>query len=154
MPLIDIHHVTIKTQNLEATNEFYAGVLGMTFADRPDLGFPGTWFNLGRTMLHIVAGNAAVDADGKAAPEGGASVDHVAIAARDFDAMKQRLIDHDLEWRQSSIPEAKIWQLFVHDPSGVLIELNFDTANETLGAKGPGDDNKYVAGKFQHRSSL
>ena len=148
MTLIDIHHVTIKTQNLEATNEFYVDVLGMTYADRPDLGFPGTWFNLGRTMVHIVAGSAAVDGDGKVAPEGGASVDHIAIAARDFDAARQNLIDHDLEWRQSSIPDAKLWQLFVHDPSGVLIELNFDTTYEADGAKGPGDDNQYVAGKF------
>ena len=148
MTLIDIHHVTIKTQDLEATNEFYANVLGLSYADRPDLGFPGTWFNLGRTMFHIVAGSAAVDDEGKAAPEGGASVDHIAIAAHDFDAAKQNLIDHDLEWRQSSIPDAKLWQLFVHDPSGVLIELNFDTTHEADGAKGPGDDNQYVAGRF------
>ena len=148
MQLIDIHLVAIKTQNLEATKAFNAGVLGMTTTDRPDFGFPGTWFNLGRTMLHIVAGDAAVDAEGKAAPKGGASVGHVAIAARDFDAMKQQLIDHNQEWRQSSIRGAKIWQLFVRDPSGVLIELNFNTVNEASGAKGPGDDNRYMTGKF------
>lgn len=148
MPLIDIHHVTIKTQDLEATNAFYTDVLGMTYADRPDLGFPGSWFSLGQTMMHITAGSAAIDAQGNAARKGGASVDHIAIAARDFDAMKQQLVDHHLEWRQSSIPGAKIWQLFVHDPNGVLIELNFDTTNEADGAKGPGDDNRYMAGKF------
>ena len=148
MPLIDIHHVTIKTQDLEATNEFYADVLGLTYAHRPDFGFPGSWFNIGHTMFHIVAGDAAVDADGNAAPEGGASVDHIAIAARDFDAARQNFIDHDLEWRQSSIPGANIWQLFVHDPNGVLIELNFDTREESADANGPGENNRYKAGKF------
>ena len=52
MPLKDIHHVAIKTQDLEATNAFYADVLGMSYADRPEFDFPGSWFNIGGMLPH------------------------------------------------------------------------------------------------------
>jgi catechol 2,3-dioxygenase-like lactoylglutathione lyase family enzyme len=147
MPLVDLHHVTIKTQDLEATNRFYTEVLGMTFADRPPFGFPGTWFNIGNTQIHILAGKAGLDADGRS-PHGSAAVDHIALFARDFATMKRSIVDHGLDWRQLSIPTANLWQIFVHDPNGVLIELNFDIAAEPADAAGPDGSNEYVAGQF------
>ena len=147
MPLLDIHHVAIKTQDLEATNRFYADVLGMTVADRPEFDFPGSWFNIGGTMVHIMAGFAGLDTDGKA-PHGGASVDHIAVAARDFDSYQRKFNEHDLEWRQFAIPPVGLWQLFVHDPNGVLIELNFEIAKEPDGAAGPDGTHQYIPGQF------
>jgi len=29
-------------------------------------------------------------------------------------------------------PGGALWQIFVHDPNGVMIELNYDTAQEGL----------------------
>ena len=147
MPLIDIHHVAIKTQDLEATDRFYSEVLGMSHAYRPEFDFPGSWFNIGDTMIHIMAGFAGLDTEGKS-PHGGASVDHIALAAHDFDTMKKHVIEHDLEWRQFDIPDAGLWQLFMHDPNGVLIELNFATAKEPEGAAGPDGTNYYIPGEF------
>ncbi len=147
MPLKDIHHVAIKTQDLAATNTFYADVLGMTYADRPEFDFPGSWFNIGGTMVHIMAGSAGLDTDGKA-PRGGASVDHIAIEAEDFDGFKSTFERHGLDWRQFSIPPVGLWQLFVHDPNGVLIELNFTVAGEPEGAVGPDGRNTYIPGEF------
>ena len=147
MPLVDIHHVAIKTQDLEATNKFYTDVLGMTFADRPEFDFPGSWFNIGQTMVHIMAGSAGLDTDGKS-PHGGASVDHIALEANDFDDFKKTFESHGIEWRQFKIPPANLWQLFAHDPNGVLIELNFDIGKEPDGAIGPDDSNTYIPGEF------
>ena len=147
MPLIDLHHFNVKTQDLEATDRFYVELLGMTFADRPQFDFPGRWYNVGTTQVHVMAGKAGRDADG-AAPYGGAAVDHIAFYGREFDAMKRRLEEHGLEWRQFSIPPAKLWQLFVHDPNGVLIEINFDVTQEPAGAKGPDGGKQYEPGHF------
>ena len=147
MQLLDIHHVAIKTQDLEATNSFYTDVLGMTFADRPEFDFPGSWFNIGQTMVHIMAGHAGLDTEGKV-PHGGASVDHIALEANGFDGFKKKFEDHGLEWRQFKIPPAGLWQLFVHDPNGVLIELNFTIAKEPDGSVGPDDSNTYIPGEF------
>jgi catechol 2,3-dioxygenase-like lactoylglutathione lyase family enzyme len=147
MQLLDIHHVAIKTQDLESTDRFYDSVLGMEKVYRPEFDFPGTWFNIGHTMVHIMAGFAGLDNDGNV-PTGGASVDHIALEAKGFDAFKKNFEDHDIEWRQFSIPEVGLWQLFAHDPNGVLIELNFTVANEPEGSIGPSDDRKYFPGKF------
>ncbi len=147
MQLHDIHHVAIKTQDLESTDKFYADVLGMEKVFRPEFDFPGSWFNIGHTMVHIMAGSAGLDNDGNV-PHGSASVDHIALQANGFDAFKKNYEDHDIEWRQFSIPEVGLWQLFARDPNGVLIELNFTVAREPEGSVGPGSDQKFLPGQF------
>lgn len=147
MQLHDIHHVAIKTQDLEGTDKFYADVLGMEKVFRPDFDFPGSWFNIGQTMVHILAGSAGFDQDGKR-PWGGASVDHIALFANGFDEFKSKIEEEGLAWRQFSIPEVGLWQLFMHDPNGVLIELNFKVDEEPAGSSGPDDTHPYLPGKF------
>ncbi|NQU69298.1 MAG: VOC family protein [Rhodospirillales bacterium] len=147
MQLHDIHHVAIKTQDLVATDNFYDTVLGMEKVFRPEFTFPGSWFNIGRTMVHIMGGHAGLDNDGNT-PHGGASVDHIALEANGFDEFKKNFEDHDIPWRQFAIPEVGLWQLFAKDPNGVLIELNFTVAKEPEGSTGPGSDQKYLPGEF------
>ena len=108
---------------------------------------PGSWFSIGRTMVHIMGGHAGLDNDGKA-PHGGASVDHIALEANGFDEFKKNFEDNGIDWRQFSIPEFGLWQLFAHDPNGVLIELNFTAGNEPEGSTGPNDEQRYLPGEF------
>jgi catechol 2,3-dioxygenase-like lactoylglutathione lyase family enzyme len=147
MPVIDIHHVAVKTADVERTVRFYNKVLGTRTVPRPDFPFPGAWLSLGSTMFHLYGGNAAMSRDGTV-PTGGAAVDHIALTAKDFDAMRRVLQDRALDWRENDIPSAGLWQLFVHDPNGVLIELNFPVAAEPKGAKGPDGTRVYKAGEF------
>ncbi len=79
MPVQDLIHVNIKTLDLETTDRFYTEVLGMTFANRPELGVPGSWYDFKETQVHVLAGEAALNADGSYTPGGGA-VDHVALS--------------------------------------------------------------------------
>jgi catechol 2,3-dioxygenase-like lactoylglutathione lyase family enzyme len=146
MPALDIHHVAIKTSDVDATVHFYNEVLGSRSVPRPPFNFPGAWLSLGSTMFHIYGGDAAKDKNGRY-EHGGAAVDHIALAASDFAGMKKHVEAHGLDWRQNDIPSAGLWQLFVHDPSGVLIELNFEIAKEPKGT-GPDGTKIYEAGKF------
>lgn len=136
MELLDIQHVAIRTDDLDATNKFYTEVLGMTLADRPDLPFPGSWLQMGGTQIHILAGNAGLDDDGGFTP-GSNAVDHLALGAKGFAAYKQKFEDLGLAWRENGIPPFGIWQLFVKDPNGVTIELNFAETEEPAGTEGP-----------------
>jgi extradiol dioxygenase family protein len=43
MPLSALHHITVQTDDLEATRDFYRDVLGLKVGFRPDLDFPGYW---------------------------------------------------------------------------------------------------------------
>ena len=111
MPSIDIHHVNIKTLDLDSTVEFYTGVLGMSVtADRPDIG-PGAWLDFNGTQIHVMSEHMALDPAGNYT-RGGASVDHLGILATDFDTMKQTVIERGLDWRQNDISFAGLWQLF------------------------------------------
>ena len=53
----DIHHIAIRTapDKLEQSEKFYTELLGMNYAHRPDLGFPGAWLDFDQTMVHLVA---------------------------------------------------------------------------------------------------
>src|SRR6516162_7010990 len=55
MPLNALHHVTVKTANLEVTRDFYRDILGLEVGFRPDLDFPGYWLYCGDVpVVHLV----------------------------------------------------------------------------------------------------
>jgi catechol 2,3-dioxygenase-like lactoylglutathione lyase family enzyme len=147
MRLHDIHHIAIKTLDLEKTNRFYTEVLGMSMAHRPPFDFPGSWLNIGNTMVHLMAGKAAYDKNGRFLP-GSAAVDHISINAEGYEAYRDRFREHGLDWREFDIPAAGIRQLFVKDPNGVLIELTFAVAAEPPGGKGYDESRRYNPGQF------
>ena len=147
MRLVDINHVAIRTLDLDQTNKFYTEVLGMGLAKRPPFNFPGSWLQIGQTMIHVMAGDAAYDTDGKFRPAGGC-VDHISISAEGYDDFAGRFTKHGLEWREFAVPEADIVQLFVRDPNGILIELNFTASREGRGAKKANGARQYMPGKF------
>ena len=40
MPILDLHHVALKTRDLSASERFYTESLGMEKVQRPDFDFP------------------------------------------------------------------------------------------------------------------
>ena len=150
MPLLDLHHVAIKSKNLDETIVFYRDVLGMTQVERPEFSFPGAWFEMADTMFHFYGGDAAkTHAGNYRYSQRHSPVDHIALRATGFDEMKKKLMKHKCEWRQMDIPDFKLWQLFVLDPSDVIIELNFEVEKEPKGSKGPTKRKLYEAGQFR-----
>ena len=57
-------------------------------------------------------------------------VHHVAFASRGFRSMKQRLQTKGVEFEAREVPGGDLWQIFVRDPNGVMIELNYESAKE------------------------
>lgn len=147
MRLVDINHVAIRTLDVEATNRFYTGVLGMSVAPRPPLDFPGSWLKMGASMIHVVGGDCALNPDGSFTT-GSAAVDHISIAAEGFDDYVARFAERGLDWRENQIPEAGIWQLMIRDPNGILIELNFDRGKEPANSRGVSGARPFELGKF------
>ena len=119
MSIQGMNHFTVLTDNLDATLEFYCGLLNLRPGARPDLGFPGAWLYAGeQAVLHIVAGRGL--------PEQRAGViDHIAFSASGLQEVTAKLkaggIQHTLRRQATS----GIWQLFCHDPSGAKVELDF-----------------------------
>src|SRR5439155_23096861 len=55
MPLNALHHITVQTNDLEATRHFYRDLLGLEVGFRPDMNFPGYWLYCGDVpFVHLV----------------------------------------------------------------------------------------------------
>jgi hypothetical protein len=61
-------------------------------------------------------------------------VHHVAFISQGFAGMKKRLEAGGFEYDSRQVPGGDLWQIFVNDPNGVMIELNYEAAKEQAGA--------------------
>lgn len=128
-----LFHIALRTGDLDATVRFYTEVLGMVVADRPPIGFPGAWLKPAQpgadAMVHLYAGEAALEADGSL-QRGSGAIDHVSVVCQGYSAFRERFRRFGLEWRENLVPATPLWQLFVYDPNGVQLELTFHAAAE------------------------
>jgi catechol 2,3-dioxygenase-like lactoylglutathione lyase family enzyme len=134
MPLTSLEHCAIRTVKLEETKDFYTEALGLRIGDRPDFPFPGYWLYLGDTaVVHLVGIDpddpqglvehlGEVDIDSL---DGTGSVDHIAFNASDAPELLDRLKRLGVPLRERRVPSLKLFQIFVDDPNGVTIEVNY-----------------------------
>lgn len=132
MPLDLMEHYLVLTDDIEVTRGFYLDILGLEDGFRPPLEFPGYWLYLKQTpVLHIAEWETYTRhsrAQGipvtKRAKSTGA-FDHIAFNGTDPEEMISRLDRHGIGYDRNDVPHANLVQLFLTDPNGVKIELNF-----------------------------
>ena len=131
MEVGQLDHYNVSTRKLKETVEFYEAVLGFKNGPRPPFNFPGAWLYSGNhPVLHL---NDIAGTDKEQPPTSGV-IDHVAFGSRGFEAMKRHLAQKGVSFRVNVVPNSSRRQIFVTDPNNVLIELNFDVANEPAAA--------------------
>ena len=146
---LSINHFSIRTTDLEASRRFYADVLGLTVGPRPAFPFPGLWMYRGdhgdvsNAVVHII-GIDNVEPKGldnylgerdESALRGTGSIDHVAFFADGLATMLDHLRTSGVEFRQRTVPDIGLHQVFLDDPNGCVIELNYQATEAiTLGA--------------------
>jgi catechol 2,3-dioxygenase-like lactoylglutathione lyase family enzyme len=122
-----LDHFNIRTRRLGDTVKFYEDILGLQNGDRPNFSFPGAWlYSEGRAVVHLVDISPG---DEPQKPDSGV-VHHVAFASRGFKTMQQRLQSKGVPFDVRQVPGGELWQIFVHDPNGVMLELNYEAAKE------------------------
>jgi catechol 2,3-dioxygenase-like lactoylglutathione lyase family enzyme len=124
-----LDHYNIRTRQLRETVNFYQDVLGLENGDRPNFSFPGAWmYSDGRAVVHLVD----IAPTGEAQKPDSGVVHHVAFVSRGFNAMKERLSGMSVPFDTREVPGGALWQIFITDPNGVMVELNYDTKAEAL----------------------
>lgn len=134
MPLSHLEHFLIQTADLPATRDWYVRVLGMKDGWHPDFKFPVVWLYIGeKDVLHLTEGGANVSENRKkylgqqsTDVHGSGVVDHVAFRAIGLPGMLAHLEREGIEFTRRMVSDQGLYQLFLHDPNGVKIELNFD----------------------------
>jgi catechol 2,3-dioxygenase-like lactoylglutathione lyase family enzyme len=135
MPLRELDHFLVLTDDIDGTRAFYERALGLEAGARPPLEFPGHWLYAGGApRVHVAdreayAAHAATMGISVVAGSGG-PVDHIAFSASDYDGVEGRLVDAGVDAVRNEIPAAGIRQLFLEDPNGVRIEINVTTRGD------------------------
>ena len=123
-----IAHVTLLSDDIDATRDFYCETLGLRAGERPPLPFPGHWlYGDDGPLVHIADRTVYLEharAIGLPAPAAaGPPIDHIAFAASDYEDASARLERGGVSAVRNSVPGVGLRQLFFSDPDGVRIEI-------------------------------
>lgn len=145
MPVTKLAHYSVRTTDIDASRHFYTKVLGFREGFRPAFKFPGIWLYHGEDeadygVVHIVGidpdnPEGLTDYLGETDPgalHGSAAVDHLAFIAADLAQMRATLGREKIPFRERTVPDLGLHQVFLEDPSGVTIELNFPASEAAV----------------------
>jgi catechol 2,3-dioxygenase-like lactoylglutathione lyase family enzyme len=130
MTVLHLDHINIRTACLPESIVFYRDVLGMDVRPPPmtDDMSRGAYVHdaSGRAIVHLVATDKVVTG---AEPVRGAAqrgmVDHFALHCAGHADYVARLTARGVEFSLQEVPVLNMTLIFLRDPNGVLIELNF-----------------------------
>ncbi|MGB0570473.1 MAG: VOC family protein [Alphaproteobacteria bacterium] len=138
MSLSTLDHCLIRTVKLDETRDFYVDLLGMIDGDRPDFDFPGNWLYVdGKPVVHLVGVDPEdpsglieylggdIDAATLDGSGGFGAFDHVAFRAKDPEKLMARLEKQGVRFRERKVPDLDLFQIFIEDPNGITVELNY-----------------------------
>ena len=57
--------------------------------------------------------------------DGSGAFDHIAFRAKEPEILIQRLKDKGYSFRERQVPSMDLFQVFVEDPNGITVELNY-----------------------------
>jgi catechol 2,3-dioxygenase-like lactoylglutathione lyase family enzyme len=139
MNVLRIDHINIRAsaELIDRCRDFYVRVLGLREGLRPRFRSRGYWLYAGDApVVHLSvsdhAGEAALSEPsestrGQLSPDNGqpAALDHFAFACEGLDEVVARLESHGIAFTIDEVPERGQTQLFLKDPAGIGLELNF-----------------------------
>lgn len=141
-----LDHVNIVTLRLEETVRFYTEVLGMrsgNVAGLPPGSVCAAWIydDSDTPVLHLQGIDpgrpeealesvlrrrgdlaASISVEGL---RGSGAIDHIALECDRYDELRARLTAAKCELNYNEVPRMNLRQIFVNDPNGITLELNF-----------------------------
>lgn len=130
MGILRLAHFAVRTPDLEASRRFYEDLLGLKPGYRPSFGFPGAWLypdgdTGGQGAVHLIDASETVELERYLGSRGGEGLDHIALEGDDWPEVRRRCISMGVAVVERTAPEIELHQVFLTDPSGLMIELNF-----------------------------
>ena len=124
MPDLGFNHYSIRAERstMELLKVFYRDVIGLTLGDRPNLSSFGYWLYIGnKDILHLSEAKLEEGRQENVAT----TFDHIAFTATDYFGTLERLDQLGVEYKTREIQSLGQKQVFLRDPAGNGIELNF-----------------------------
>ena len=117
-PDFTLHHASLIVSDTVASLIFYCDVIGLQQTDRPDLGFPGAWLQLGGQQIHLLELKNPDPTTGR--PEHGGRARHIALSVQELAPIQQVL---DKTGTVYTLSKSGRLALFCRDPDGNALEI-------------------------------
>jgi catechol 2,3-dioxygenase-like lactoylglutathione lyase family enzyme len=124
-----LNHVSVVAKDMAESVRFYTEVLGLEVIPSPTFAFAVTWLAAGDLQVHLFER----DGPGSQPP----AFHHFGLEMEDFMAVYERVKALDIEEPETffsavyELPDGSI-QMYVRDPAGNLVELDFPDAASTV----------------------
>ncbi|HUA79919.1 MAG TPA: VOC family protein [Dyella sp.] len=120
-----VDHINLRAPAplLEKLRRFYIDIIGLEEGSRPTFrsGSRGYWLYAGdKPIVHLTA-----HGEDDAAAQSTGWFNHVAFDCADLRAVRARLDAADIPYRIDVVDMLEQVQLFLTDPAGIRVELNF-----------------------------
>jgi catechol-2,3-dioxygenase len=123
-----LNHYNLRAPRplLEALRDFYRDVIGLEVGQRPPFRQHGYWLWAGGApILHLSEAEPGEERSAHAVN----TFDHAAFSCADRAGIERRLRQLGVAYETSRVPQTGQVQLFLTDPAGNGVELNFANAD-------------------------
>lgn len=125
MAMGPLQHINIRCADAERSRAFYTDIMGLSVGARPPFASVGYWLYQGEEpIVHLVQKPAGETVKGP----GTGNLDHIAFSGRDLAAFRNTLASAGVAFEERLVPRENVTQVFVTDPEGIRLELNFPAA--------------------------
>ena len=122
--ILSINHIQLVAEKdlVLKLRDFYCDVVGLTEGFRPVFERFGFWLYIGnKDVLHIITPK---EGDGRSLQK--SSFDHIAFKTTNYQDVLKKLKLLNISFEEKPIPGMTAHQIFLRDPAGNRVELNFD----------------------------
>lgn len=126
MSVLGVNHINIRTLDIAGTARFYTEILGLRYDGPREVdGFERNWLfdETGAPIIHLRALAPSSEATG--------ALDHIALTCRDLVPALERMRLAGIGFATRDNPSDGIVQVFLKDPNGIALELNFPLQSES-----------------------
>ncbi len=122
--ILSINHIQLVAEKdlVIQLRDFYCNVVGLTEGFRPAFERFGFWLYIGdKDVLHLITPK-----EGDERSPQKSSYDHMAFKADGYQDVLKKLQSLNIAFEEKPIPGMSAQQIFLLDPAGNRVELNFD----------------------------
>ena len=122
--ILSIIHIQLVAEKglVLKLRDFYCDVVGLTEGFRPPFERFGFWLYIGdKDVIHLITPK---EGDGRSLQK--SSFDHIAFKTGEYESVLKRLKSLNISFEEKPIPGMATHQIFLKDPAGNRVELNFD----------------------------
>ena len=122
--ILSINHIQLVAEKdlVLKLRDFYCDVVGLNEGFRPAFERFGFWLYIkDKDVLHLITPK---EGDGRSPQK--SSFDHIAFKTGDYEGVLKKLKALNIPFEEKPIPGMTAHQIFLRDPAGNRVELNFD----------------------------